>query len=154
MKPGIHSPAQSVEQRKIDAFGAFRSYLRLLTVFDLINFRQANSYLFYSNLAQAIGFSITISCFLFLITADAWYCLNNRYVISEIATGIGLFVNSVQFGITYIAFRVKIHIIHEAIDCLNEMVNQRKFIQIEVGSSPLQISIIFDFQMSIFVRQF
>lgn len=113
-------------KRKIDAFGAFRPFLRLLTIFDLANFRHSDRRVVLRNIFRAIVCAIIILCHEFLIMSNGWFCISHHFILREVAFKFGLYINATQFAITFVAFRWKIRMIYDTIDDLNGIVNMRK----------------------------
>lgn len=115
-------------EQRIDAFGAFRPFIRLLNIFDSANYQHSDQRLVIRNVCHASVFAILIFGLALSVVSDAWFCISVKLDLGVAALQLGLLINCGQFAITYISIRWRLQLINETIRNLNRMTNSRGYL--------------------------
>lgn len=112
-------------EQRIDAFSAFRPFIRLLNIFDSANYQNSDQRLVIRNVCHASVFAILIFSLALTLVSDAWFCIGVKFDLSVSVLQLGLLINASQFAVTYISIRWRVQLINETIRNLNRMTNKR-----------------------------
>lgn len=109
----------------ISVLRAFAPAYRMLTVYNLDNFRNANWRTILRNLVWATLTTILLGSSFIVAMVNVCYCYENKFQLRIIAMPIASYINTEQVTITYISMRMKLEQVDRVTASLNETINQR-----------------------------
>lgn len=105
----------------------FQSYLKLLSTYNLDNFRGKST----ATLIGYIGYAIFITCWMatfpILITLGVWLCIELSFDLDKISSTAPISIHTTQYLLVFLSFASKSHVITDAIRRMQNIVVQRKF---------------------------
>lgn len=125
-------------EQQIAVFGAFRPFLRILTVYNANNFR--NKQHRFKNICLAIACFIFLVNLLISVMAAIWHCIALKFDLGQAALPFALLINSVQMLITYISIEIKNKQIEATIAGLIATIHKRKPLKCHFQSISAQFN--------------
>lgn len=99
-------------------------FYRLLNVYKIENFRHPIRGVAIRNICFAIGFYALIIGFLIGALNEVSYCYAHNFNLRVIASTFGIFIVTVQLGITFASMILKIQLVNMVIDSLQRIGNK------------------------------
>lgn len=104
----------------------FRTFLRIYGAYRVENFRGKDSSTLWANIGLVAITTVMNFTLVLLIILGCWYCVDHKFVLSELAATVPISIHSLQYFLAYISLAMKYDTIKETTEHLKNLIKQRK----------------------------
>lgn len=112
--------------KQIHVMHEFRGFLRIYGAYRMENFRGKDPSELWNNIGLVVITTVMNITLVLLIILGCWYCVDHKFVLSELAATVPVSLHSLQYFLAYISLAMRYEKIKETTEHLKSLTKQRK----------------------------